>query len=90
MENEIKEHIEYMIAIHKKTTIDGPTLKFDLITKFNIKSLMYPHVARQWLEQYFLIITRLGLGKYDKGTQSLVLNENNEFVSTMMAKYHVA
>lgn len=89
MKKDIERHIEYFLASLRKTDIPLDQIKFILITEFNKRSLIYHFIANTWFESYFSLIQRLGYGKFDLASQILKLNESNDFICLMMAKYNI-
>jgi len=87
MKDFIYEFIEYMMAKYKRTSFSIDDIKYELITRFNKRSLMYASVAGRWLKQFFDLIQRMGLGTYDVAEMTLKLNENHEKIEIWKIKY---
>lgn len=89
MEEFIKEFIEYMVDKFKKDNFDIDVIKYQLISKFNKKSLMYKNIAKNWLNDFFKVIKSLGFGYYNMGDQRLYLNRNNDWIEILMVKNEI-
>jgi hypothetical protein len=89
MINFIKEFIEYLIAKYKTTHFSIDTIRFELISRYNKKTLMYPNIGKMWLKQFFDMIQMLGYGNYDVAGMEFNVNKNKDDVAIWLAKYGV-
>jgi len=87
MQEFIEQFIEYMIAKHKRSTFGVETIRFELLTHFNKKSLMYGSIGGKWLRSLMQLTQQLGFGSYNEATLMFTLNPDNEKVAMWLGKY---
>ena len=87
MQEFVEQFIEYMIARYKRATFGIETIRFELLTHYNKKSLMYGSIGGKWLRSFLQIVQQLGYGTYNEATLLFVLNSDNENVMMWLKKY---
>ena len=89
MKQFIQEFLKYMIGKYKTTSFGLDSVKFELINRFDRKSLMYGYIVKKWLKQFFELIQMNGYGRYDRATMKLVLNTQNDEIVIWLAKHGI-
>lgn len=87
MKEFVKDFCEYMISKYRKITFGIDTVKFELISRYGKKSLMYEFIARKWLKQFFDLMNMLSYGSYNPASMTLTLNSNNDDIVIWLEKY---
>lgn len=86
IEGEIKKVIEYTISKKHKIAITRPELKDILILYCNRRSLMYSHVAKDYLPTFERYGIDLNYWVYDFKSNLVKFNKDNEFVQLELEK----